>query len=244
MMADPQQRFATITGTLSDYIPVTAITGDGQAFTNHFLQIKLETVDIEPTEWEWPHFHFVYFALDDLLRETPALGDHIQADGALSLTHFALNGNGKQTASTVKTLYERIVLYANNWAEVNLVDQKRRLFDALTTQFAANPWRFDEWLNAQNTLLPQSDALAQLQALLTSTAKLRADSLSQSAPVAALMQNLTAVKLHHQPGSNRQVIDYRQADHQILQLDDQARLVRLHHGLLKQSAAIARSQNL
>ncbi|KRL42032.1 hypothetical protein FD01_GL002034 [Lacticaseibacillus manihotivorans DSM 13343 = JCM 12514] len=237
MMADSQQRFATITGVLSDYIPITNISGDGQVFTSHFLQVRLETIDIESTEWEWPHFHFVYIVLDDLLRDTPALGDHIQADGALNLTHFALSGNGKQTASTVKTLYERIALYANNWAEVNLVNQRRREFDTLTQQFAASPWRFDEWLNAQNALLPQSDALATLQALLTETAKLRADALSQSAPVAALMQNLTAIKLTHQPG-----FDHQPITRQLIQLDDQARLMHLHHGLLEQSAALARNQ--
>jgi glutaredoxin 2 len=140
-------------------------------------------------------------------------------------------------ASAVKALYERIVLYADNWAEVNLVNQKRREFDTLTQQFAASPWRFDEWLNAQNALLPQSDALATLQALLTETAKLRVDALSQSAPVAALMQNLTAIKLTHQPG-----FDHQPITHQLIQLDDQARLMHLHHGLLEQSAALARNQ--
>lgn len=233
MMADPQQRYATITGILSDYLPITNIAGDGQTFTNHFIQVKLQTIEIEPTEWEWPHFHYIYFALDDLFRDSPTLGDRIQADGTLSLTHFALNGHGKQTASAVKTFFQRIVLYVNNWSEVNLVNQQRRAFDALTTEFAASPWRFDEWLNAQTTLLPHNDDLATLQALMTATAKERGDLLIRTAPIAALMQNLSTIRLIHNDDSK-----YRSLTG--LQLDEQVKLSRLHHHLIEQSARRSR----
>lgn len=243
-MADPQQRFATITGTLADYLPVTNISGEGQTFTTHLLQVKLETVDIEPTAWEWPHFHFVYVALADLLDDVPVLGEHIQADGALSLTNFVLDGSDQQTASAVKTLYQRIVLSANNWSEANLVDQQRHLFDTLTREFAASPWRLDEWLNAQCAMLPENSALTTLQALLTSTALLRSRLLIKSAPLAALMQDLTAIKLSPQPSSMRQAQSRLQSSHhELRQRDDQARLVRQHLGLLAQSAALSHSQS-
>ena len=242
-MVDPQQRFATITGTLADYLPVMNISGDGQAFATHLLQVKLETVDIEPTAWEWPHFHFVYVTLADLLDNVPVLGEHIQADGTLSLTNFVLDGPGQQTASAVKTLYQRIVLYANNWSKANLVDHQQRLFDALTREFAASPWRLDEWFNAQCALLPENSALTTLQALLMSTAMLRSRLLIKSAPVAAFMQNLTAIKLCPQPSANHQAEIRKQSDHQLLQPDDQSRLVRQHLGLLAQSAALSRNRS-
>lgn len=239
-MANSELRFGTITGTLVDYLPVTGIHGDGSTFSSHFLQVKLDTIDIESAQWEWPHFHYAYMVLADLLSDAPTLGDHISADGELGLTHFALDGNGMITAAKIKMWFQQLSLFVDNWSEVNLVDEQRRAFDALTQRFADSPWQIDEWLNLQTELLSDSKALDQLQALLVHTIHQRDEVYAKSAPVTALMQDASRVDVTRggwfEPLSLGHFVS---ADHE-LRLYDPEDLTKLHDSLLAQSAELNR----
>lgn len=243
-MTKQHVRNATITGTLTDYLPVTGINGDGSTFQAYFLQVKLATIDLDQGEWEWPKLHEVYLVLDDLISEAPTLGDRIVAFGELSLTHFALDGHGMATASAVKALYQRELLYADNWSEVNLVDGPRRLFEAQTVQYADSPWQFDEWLNKQVELLPDNAALEQLQALLLNIAQQRSELYSKAAPVTALMQDPSQTDITRGGLFQPLVLGHWESELQLVRRYDENDKKLLHKSLLKQSAELARREEL
>ena len=239
-MSESHLRFATITGVLNDYVKVTGIHGDGSHFQAYFLQVKLDSLDFDSEAGDWPQLEQVYLVLDDFISETPTLGDHVEISGELGLIHLALDGQGLATASAIQALYQRMLLYADNWAEVNLVNQQRRKFDALTTKYAGNPWEFDQWLVQQQTLLPNVPALTQLQQLLTMLIQQRGELFANAAPITALLQDATSNRF--EPGGifEPPTLGHWNSDRHLMKVFDETDKKKLHESLLKQSHELAR----
>ncbi len=241
-MTESHLRFGTIAGVLDDYIKVTGINGDGSHFQAYFLQVKLDSLDLGAEAGDWPHLEHVYLVLDDFIGEKPTLGDRVETSGDLGLTHLALDGQGLTTASAIQALYQRILLYADNWAEVNLINQKRREFDALTTKYAGSPWEFNQWLTQQQALLPDVPALTQLQQLLTTLIQQRGELFANAAPVTALLQNATSTSF--EPGGifEPPTLGHWNSDRHLMKIYDETDKKKLHDSLLKQSHELARRQ--
>lgn len=239
-MTESHLRFGTITGVLHDYVKVTGINGDGSHFQAYFLQVKVDSLALDAEADNWPQLERVYLVLDDFISDTPTLGDRVEISGELGLTHLALDGQGVATASAIQALYQRVLLYADNWAEVNLINQKRRQFDALTTKYAGSPWEFDQWLTQQQVLLPDVPALTQLQQLLTTLIQQRGELFANAAPITALLQNPTSSEF--EPGGifEPPTLGHWNSDRHLMKIFDETDKKKLHDSLLKQSRELAR----
>lgn len=232
-MEDAQHRFGTLNVIVQDFLPVIGIYGNGEIDHHQFLQLTAVDIKTHPSEWPWPHLSHIYVSPVELLNWSPTLGDQMTLTGELNLTHLA-SAHGIETASQVAALYQRMVIYVNNWSEVNLIDRSRRKFDAMTETFAKDPWRFNDWLTQQNQLLPDNQSLHQLQNLLIDLDRARHDLFIRHAPTTAILQNVNVLG---EPVRSGRFIPlalghYKTTDHNTKYLD--------HHDLAKLTASLAK----